>query len=128
MATDNIFRLNILLKGESANRFTQIMRFLGLENDTEAIRTIINWYYRQYENELCAPPKSMWHLNLESNGVLIWDPDVRKAVQVSFGQHGIFCQYDNSDYCRHIKFAISKPDIQDVIRKHRKEGWKLPDV
>jgi len=128
MAAHKDVRLNILLKGESADRFRRIKRFLGLENDTEAIRHVINWYYRQYENELCGPPKSMWHLNLDSNGVLIWDPDIQKAVHIKFTSNGIYCQQDDADDCKHVQFALSKEDIQDIIRQRRKEGWKLPDV
>jgi len=126
--TDDTVRLNIQLKGEMADRFIRIKRFLGLENDTEAIRTMISWYYNQNQKELIGPPKSMWHMNLNDQGVLIWDPDIREAVQILFSPKGIKCTADAEDSCKHIQFALTKPDIQTVIRKKRKEGWKLPDV
>lgn len=128
MVNDSTVRLNILLKGELADRFTRIKRFLGLENDTEAIRSIISWYYRQYEKELSGPPKNMWHLNLNDQGVLIWDPDLHKAIQIIFSRKGIECQHDHKDDCKHIQFALTKEDIQEVIREKRKEGWELPKV
>jgi hypothetical protein len=126
--TNDTVRLNIQLKGEMADRFIRIKRFLGLENDTEAIRTMISWYYNQNQKELIGPPKSMWHMNLNDAGVLIWDPDIRQAVQILFSPKGIRCAVDGADSCKHIQFALTKPDIQQVIRARKKEGWKLPDV
>lgn len=126
--TDDTVRLNIQLKGEMADRFIRIKRFLGLENDTEAIRTMISWYYNLNQKELIGPPKSMWHMNLNDQGVLIWDPDTRQAVQILFSPKGIRCAVDGEDNCKHIQFALTKPDIQTVIQKRRKEGWRLPDV
>jgi len=125
---DNALRLNIQLKGEPADRFTRIKAFLGLENDTEVIRALISWYYNQNEKDLKGPPRTMWHLNLNVNGVLIWDPDLRAGLQVQFKPGGIRCLHCEKDDCKHIQFAISKDEIQEVIRKKRKEGWKLPDI
>lgn len=126
--TEDVVRLNIQLKGEMADRFIRIKRFLGLENDTEAIRTMISWYYNQNQKELIGPPKSMWHMNLNDQGVLVWDPDIREAVQILFSPKGIRCAVDGEDGCKHILFALTKPDIQQVIRARKKEGWRLPDV
>jgi hypothetical protein len=121
-------KLNVILKGNTADRFRRIKSMLGLEQDTEVIRALITWYYNQHEKELTGPPKTMWHLNLNDDGVLVWDPDVSEGVQINFKRDGIHCLYCGKDDCRHIQFAISKTDIQGVIRKRRKEGWKLPDV
>lgn len=128
MTEDGVVRLNIQLKGESADRFQRIKRFLNLENDTEAVRSVINWYYRAYEKDLSGPPKSMWHLNLDPNGVMIWDPDIHRAIHINFSREGIDCEKDRGDDCRHVQFALSQPAIQEVIRQRRKEGWKLPEV
>ncbi len=126
--TEKAIRLNIQLKGENAERFERVKAFLGLENDTEVVRALIAWYYNQNQNDLIGPPKSMWHLNLNNTGVLVWDPDLRKAIQIKFTPKGIECAQCQKDDCRHIQFSLSKQDIQEVIRKKRKEGWKLPDV
>jgi hypothetical protein len=125
---EKIVKLNILLKGDVADRFRRIKTFLGLENDTEVIRVITTWYYGQHEKDLVGPPKTMWHLNLNDNGVIIWDPDIQKGVQIHFKREGILCTHDEKDDCRHIQFALSKPDIKTIIRKRRKEGWNLPIV
>jgi hypothetical protein len=125
---DKTEKLNVQLKGEVADKFKRIKTFLGLEQDTEVIRSLITWYYNEHQKDLAGPPKSMWHLNLNAEGVLIWDPDIREAVQIHFTPKGILCVHDETSNCKHIQFAISKPDIQEVIRRRRKEGWKLPDV
>ena len=70
----------------------------------------------------------MWHMNLNDKGVLVWDPDLGRAVQILFSPKGITCEEDGEDDCEHIQFALSKPDIQEVIRRKIKEGWRLPDV
>jgi len=123
-----VVRLNIQLKGQNSERFRRIKQFLGLENDTEVIRTLISWYYAEHEKDLSGPPRSMFHVNLNSEGVLVWDPDINLAVQILFKPDGVYCMHDESSTCRHVQFALSKPDIQNVIRQKRKEGWKLPDV
>lgn len=125
---DNAEKLNVILKGDNAEKFKRIKSFLGLEQDTEVVRVLISWYYNQHQGELTGPPKSMFHINLNTSGVLIWDPGLQKAVQISFKPTGMLCEQDQSDDCKHVQFALSKKDIQEVIRKRRKEGWKLPDV
>ena len=126
--SDNTQKLNVHLKGEVADKFSRIKKLLGLEQDTEVIRTLITWYYNMFKDEMQGPPKTMWHINLNSEGVLIWDPDLHKAIQLSFTPEGILCQEDKSGNCRHIHFALSKPDIREVIRQRKKEGWNLPEI
>lgn len=121
-------KLNILLKGEGADRFRRIKQFLGLENDTEVIRSIIAWYFGQHEKDLIGPPKTMWHLNLKENGVIIWDPELQEGVQINFKPEGIFCTHDKKDNCKHVQYALSKQDIKTIVKKKRNEGWKLPIV
>jgi hypothetical protein len=126
---DNTEKLNVILKGNNADKFKRIKTFLGLEQDTEVIRILISWYYNQHQDELTGPPKNLFHINLNDNGVWIWDPEIQKAVQISFKPTGILCEEDQSENCKHVRFAQSKKDIQEVIRKRRKEGWKLlPDI
>ena len=128
MTKETTEKLNVHLKGDVAEKFNRIKDFLGLEQDTEAIRALITWYYKQHEKDLSGPPKTMWHLNLNDQGVIIWDPFIQQGVQITFTPKGICCTYDDKDDCKHIQFALSQPKIQDAIRKKRKEGWKLPDV
>ena len=68
------------------------------------------------------------HFNLDEDGVKIRDRSVSHVVDVSFKPKGIQCSYCGEDSCRHVKFALSVPAIQKVIRKKREEGWHLPEV
>jgi hypothetical protein len=126
MAKPIQIKLSINLKGEIAERFRRIKAFLGLEQDTEVIRSLIAWYFNQNQKDLTGPPRTMWHLNLNEDGVIIWDPTIPEAVQIRFSPRGIECLYDKSSDCRHIQFALSQQDIQEVIKKRKREGWKLP--
>jgi hypothetical protein len=40
---DKAEKLNVQLKGEVADKFKRIKTFLGLEQDTEVIRSLITW-------------------------------------------------------------------------------------
>ena len=68
------------------------------------------------------------HFNKDPNGVKITDRKLRKIADIYFKPEGIFCELDQSNDCEHIDFALTVPDIQDIIRKRRKENWKLPEV
>lgn len=52
MTREKTEKLNVHLKGDVAEKFSRIKEFLGLEQDTEAIRALITWYYNQHEKEL----------------------------------------------------------------------------
>jgi hypothetical protein len=68
------------------------------------------------------------HFNMGSTGVKITDRKLHKIAEIYFKPEGIWCEHDQSSECDHIDFALTVPEIQDIIRKRRKEGWKLPDV
>jgi len=68
------------------------------------------------------------HFNKGPNGVRITDRKLHMIADIYFKPDGIFCELDQRDYCEHIDFALTVPEIQDIIRERRKDGWKLPDV
>ncbi len=80
------------------------------------------------------PPPMLEHFNLGEGGVKILDRSLAnhttsgKIIDVYFKPEGIWCDYCQSDSCRHIRFALTEPSIQEVVIKKRREGWKLPDV
>lgn len=89
----------------------------------EAIRKLLKEY---------APFLSVLeHFNLNEDGVIIADRSNPKGVQLCqiwFKPEGIQCEECGTDDCKHVRFALSHPPIQEVIRKRRLEGWKLPEV
>ena len=80
--------------------------------------------------ELNTQPKlpRFEHFNKDPNGVKITDRKLHKIADIYFKPEGIFCELDQSNDCEHIDFALTIPEIQAIIRKRRKESWKLPEV
>ena len=66
-------------------------------------------------------------INGDATGVLIYDRELKnvKGVHVSVRPSGIMCDFHQTNCCEHVKFALSLSDVQDMIRKRRKEGWKI---
>ena len=89
----------------------------------EAIRKLL----KDYEPFLSV----LEHFNLNEDGVIIADrsrPKGDQLCQVWFKPEGIECEKCGTNNCEHIRFALSHPPIQQVIRKRRMEGWNLPEV
>ncbi len=68
------------------------------------------------------------HFNINDSGARITDRKLGMIAEIYFKPEGIFCDLDKSNICEHIDFALTVPAIQDVIRRKKKEGWKLPDI
>lgn len=114
-------RLRLDLKGDEARQFLYVQNQLGLKNATEVVRFLV---HREFE---VASPM-LEHHNLGGDGVKILDRSIPWVVDLSFKREGIKCHYCKSDSCRHIVFALTVPEVKEVIRKRRKDGWDLPEV
>ncbi len=104
--------------GEIAKRFSLIKEHVGLKNDTEVLRSIINSYWREHEEEL--KPR-LEHFNFNEQGVMVLDRDLNSIIQVHFEPDKLWCEHCGSE-CRHIDFALSIPEVEEMLRK---KGWKL---
>jgi len=62
------------------------------------------------------------------NGVRITDRQLHRIADIRFKPDGIYCELDEGNNCEHIEFALTVPEVKELIREKRKEGWKLPDV
>jgi hypothetical protein len=71
-------------------------------------------------------------INGDSTGVSVYDREMKddKVIHISVKPNGIQCDFHQRNDCEHVKYALSLPDVQEMIRKRRKEGWKidLPEV
>lgn len=67
-------------------------------------------------------------VNSDDDGVKIHDREIHQVPQIYFKREGLLCEWCRTKNCVHIKFALDQPKVQTVIRKHRKEGWDLPEV
>jgi hypothetical protein len=68
------------------------------------------------------------HFNLDEQGVKIQDREIQQTIDINFTPNGIHCTYCHEGDCRHVKFALTVTPIQEVVRKKKAEGWKLPDT
>jgi DNA-directed RNA polymerase subunit RPC12/RpoP len=65
------------------------------------------------------------HFNLDENGVKILDRSIGKdgwIVEVAFKQNRAYCSYHHSSRCNHIEFALSLPEVQEILKA---KGWKI---
>ena len=89
----------------------------------EAVRQLISSYEKK---EVILP--RFEKINSDEAGVKILDRILGDDVQVYMKPNGIRCGYDRTANCVHVKFALSLPEVQQLVEKHRKDGWKLPKV
>lgn len=74
-------------------------------------------------------PRFEYFIDSEHNEVRVTDRKLNRQTEIYFTIEGIHCELDKSNDCEHIQFILTIPEIQEIIRKKRKEGWlKLPDV
>ncbi len=63
-------------------------------------------------------------VNTDENGVKVLDRQLKRVADVQIKPSGAKCILDDSSSCEHVRFALSLPEVQDLIRK---KGWKLPE-
>jgi hypothetical protein len=77
-----------------------------------------------------TPPSTLEHFNLTENGVTILDrslePPKGALVDIYFKPDAndhlqARCEYDETDDCRHVKFALDLPEVQEILQN---KGWK----
>ena len=70
------------------------------------------------------------HFNLSEEGVRILDRTLTnktsrgRIIDVYFKPEKIWCDYCQSSRCNHVKFALSLPEVQKILRK---KGWKIEE-
>ena len=118
---EEIVRIRLDLKNIEAERFLTIKEYLGLKNDTEVIRSLINRYWREHQDNFL---QRIEHFNLNEDGVLVLDRNLNppRIVQIFFRPDGPWCEHCESMKCRHVEFALDIPKVQDILRR---KGWKM---
>lgn len=71
---------------------------------------------------------SMEHFNLDDKGVKILDKNIVSKnsphgmiIEVYFKQGKAWCEYDESQECKHIQYALGLPVVQEILKN---KGWK----
>ena len=99
----------------------------GFRSRAEIVKDALRELLKQYKTAEAEMPR-FEHFNKGPDGVRITDRQLHRIAEIRFKPDGIFCELDESDNCEHIEFALTVPEIKEIIRKKRKEGWKLPEV
>jgi len=107
-------KVYLRLHGELKDRFLEVKDLLGLENDTEVCRTIINEYWMRNRDKF--QPK-LRHFHINPDGVLILDPEIDSLIRVHIKPDSIECTHCKVSNCKHAKFALSLPEVQKILRK-----------
>jgi len=85
----------------------------------EALRELIDHY---------GADKHFQMLHHSSDGVKVRDVRLGQVADIKISPEGIYCPICDASNCEHIRFALDQPDVKNLIRRKKKEGWKLPDA
>jgi hypothetical protein len=72
------------------------------------------------------------HFNISEHGVRVLDRTLTngysrgRIIDVYFRPEGVWCEYCQTDNCRHIQFALTIPKVREIVWRKREEGWNLP--
>lgn len=99
----------------------------GFRSRGEITKEALRQFLTKYESDLAESPR-FEQVNAGEHGVLLLDRLLKKTVDVYIKPSGISCSLHKTDDCEHVKFALSIPEVAGIIKKKRKEGWKLPAV
>jgi len=119
-------QVRVVFDGIMRERFEKIKRYYGLQKNADLIRLLVTEKHEKLDLPLELP--RFEQINSDENGVKILDRQIHKVADVYIKPEGMRCILDESDDCEHITFALSLPRIREIIKKHKREGWKLPDV
>jgi Arc/MetJ-type ribon-helix-helix transcriptional regulator len=120
----------IRIPKELLDEVDQIIRLRkrGYRNKSEFIIEAL----RKRVDELTLIPTSnlpvLEHFNIDEQGVRILDRTLSsktsqgRIIDVYFKPGNVWCDYCQSNNCRHAEFALSLPAVQDILSK---KGWNI---
>jgi len=120
---------NISVKTELANKIEEFIEKCP-EYGYRSISQFMEDAARQRLEQLKAlsPTPRFEVINHDENGVKLLDRKLHRVVDVFIKPTGIKCSECESDNCEHVSFVLKQPDVQKLIRRKRREGWKLPSI
>jgi hypothetical protein len=79
-------------------------------------------------NQIVEESTQFSMLNHDARGVKVHDNKLHLTADVQITPEGIYCPVCDASNCEHIRYALRQPDVLEIVRTKRKEGWKLPDI
>jgi len=114
----------IRLPNDLVTSMDKLIGTYGFKSRAEIVKEALRELLTKYK-----PPLPRFdHFNMGVHGVRITDRQLHRIADIRFSPEGIYCELDENDNCKHIEFALTVPEIKEIIRDKRKEGWKLPDI
>lgn len=111
---------------ELADAIDTILGKMGFRTRAEFTKEAIRKLLTEYKARLPALP-IISHFNLDEDGVKILDRSLAtknspsgRIIDVYFKQNKIWCEYCQSEDCRHIQYALTIPKVKEILRK---KGW-----
>lgn len=113
------------------NEYSKVKEEYAIKKGIHSFSAFVTYRLSQLL-EFPVPPQPQFEiLNHDERGVKVWDnelPPHGGSADIQFTPKGIHCPICDGSNCEHIRYALEQPDIKAIIKKKRKEGWKLPDV
>jgi len=121
--------VTIKIPKELIEEMDKLKGVMGFRSRGEIAKEAIRQLLSRYKEKLTPPqPPPLEHFNINENGVRILDRTLAngysrgRIIDVYFKPDRIICEYCHSSSCRHVKFALNIPKIQDILLK---KGWPI---
>jgi len=118
----------IKLPNDLVSSMDKLIGTYGFKSRAEIVKEALRDLLAQYKTPNTIEQPRYDHFNMGVHGVRITDRQLHRIADIRFSPEGIYCELDESESCGHIDFALTVPEIKEIIRNKRKEGWKLPDI
>ena len=122
-------RIGVNLEGELAEKFRAVKKKLGIGNNADVVRWLINWYFDK-EGLTIEPPRfEHFNLDLENGVIRVHDRKLRLYADIYLkklkeNEVALWCAECQSSTCEHVKYAVTVPE---VIRLFKRNKWPLPE-
>jgi hypothetical protein len=99
---------------------------MGYKSRAELVKEAIRDKLKTISQIPEQPP--LEHFNISENGVRILDRRLGnkttrgRIVDVYFGPDKVWCEHCEASNCQHVKFALSIPEVQEIIQK---KDWTI---
>jgi Arc/MetJ-type ribon-helix-helix transcriptional regulator len=102
---------------------------LGFRSRGEIAKEAIRQLLDHYKESLASPePPKLEHFNICEEGVRVLDRSLAnehskgRIIDIYFKPDNAWCEYCESTDCRHVKFALSLPEVRKILKE---KGWPL---
>ena len=121
--------VTVKIPKELTDEMDKLIGALGFRSRGEIAKEAIRQLLNHYKESLASPelPK-LEHFNISEEGIRILDRTLANGVSrgriidVYIKPNNAWCEYCEATNCRHVKFALSIPEVQKILHE---KGWKI---